>query len=122
MEQNFNLICQTSFENYSFLELQKYCTDLISKEPSKILNLPNFSLIPEKLLITLIQNDNVQMDVVQVWEHVLKWGIAQNPELSSDPSTYSKEDFNTLSIMYQIGTLICKFLVNMIFIVIFLLL
>src|SRR6266542_5965968 len=121
MEQNFNLIYQTSFENYSFLELQKYCTDLISKEPTKILNLPNFSLIPEKLLITLIQNDNVQMDVVQVWKHVLKWGIAQNPELSLDPSTYLKEDFNTLSIMYQIGTLICKFLVNMIFIVIFLL-
>jgi len=121
MEQNFNLIYQTSFENYSFLELQKYCTDLISKEPSKILNLPNFSLIPEKLLITLIQNDDVQMDVVQVWKHVLKWGIAQNPELSSDPSTYLKEDFNTLSIMYQIGTLICKFSVNMIFIVIFLL-
>ena len=99
MEQNFNLIYQTSFENYSFLDLQKYCTNLISKEPSKILNSPNFSLIPEKLLITLIQNDNVQMDVVQVWEHVLKWGIAQNPELSLDPSTYLEEDFNTLSIM-----------------------
>jgi len=33
-------------------------------------------------------------------------GIAQNPELSS---TYLKEDFNTLSIMYQIDT---KFSVN----------
>jgi len=50
MEQNFNLIYQASFENYSFLDLQKYCTDLISKEPSKILNSPDFSLIPEKLL------------------------------------------------------------------------
>ncbi|RGB41485.1 hypothetical protein C1646_685352, partial [Rhizophagus diaphanus] len=33
---------------------------------------------------------------VQVWEHVLEWGIAQNPELSSDPSSYSKNDFNAL--------------------------
>src|SRR6266542_5080513 len=96
MEQNFN---QTSYKNYSFLDLQKYCTDLISKEPSKILNSSNFSLIPEKLLITLIQNDNVQMDVVQVWEHVLKWGISQNLVLSLYPSTYSKEDFITLSIV-----------------------
>ncbi|UZO00059.1 uncharacterized protein OCT59_001313 [Rhizophagus irregularis] len=31
MEQNFNLIYQTIFENDSFLELQNYCTDLISK-------------------------------------------------------------------------------------------
>ena len=35
MEQNFNLVYQTSFENNSFLELQKFCTELISKEPEK---------------------------------------------------------------------------------------
>jgi len=33
---------------------------------------------------------------IQIWEYVLKWGIAQNPELPSDPSNYSKDDFNTL--------------------------
>ena len=36
------------------------------------------------------------MSEVQVWEHVLKWGFAQNPELSSDPFDYSKDDFNVL--------------------------
>src|SRR5436190_8763966 len=75
MEQNFNLIYQTSFENDSFLILQKYCTDLMSKEPDKIFNSLNFSSIPEKLLISLIQNDNLQMSTIQVWERVLKWGI-----------------------------------------------
>ena len=38
MEQNFNLIYQTSFENNSFLELQKFCTELISKGRIKFLN------------------------------------------------------------------------------------
>jgi len=52
--------------------------------------------IPEKTLITLIQNDNLQMSGIQVWEYVLKWGISQNPELSSDPSNYSNDDFNIL--------------------------
>ena len=33
------------------------------------------------------------MSEVQAWEHMLKWGIAQNPELSSDPSSYSNDDF-----------------------------
>ncbi|RIA94180.1 hypothetical protein C1645_818468 [Glomus cerebriforme] len=36
------------------------------------------------------------MSAIQVWEHILKWGIAQNPELPSDPASYSKDDFNTL--------------------------
>src|SRR6266498_4728603 len=96
MEQNFNLIYQTSFENNSFLKLQKYCTDIISKDPSKIFNSPNFSSIPEELLVTLIQNDNLQIGDIQVWEHVIKWGLAQNPELPSDPTSFSKDDFNTL--------------------------
>ncbi|RIA91668.1 BTB/POZ protein [Glomus cerebriforme] len=50
----------------------------------------------ENLLISLIQNNYLQISETQIWENVLKWGIAQNPELSSDPSSYSNEDFNAL--------------------------
>uniref|UniRef100_U9T7U1 Uncharacterized protein n=1 Tax=Rhizophagus irregularis (strain DAOM 181602 / DAOM 197198 / MUCL 43194) TaxID=747089 RepID=U9T7U1_RHIID len=66
MEQNFALIYRTSFENNSFLQLQKYCNYLISEEPSKIFNFPIFSSIPEKLLVSLIQNENVQLNEVQI--------------------------------------------------------
>ncbi|GET03211.1 carbohydrate-binding module family 13 protein [Rhizophagus clarus] len=50
----------------------------------------------KKCLVSLIQHDNLQMNAIQVWENVLKWVIAQNPGLSSDPSSYSKDDFNSL--------------------------
>src|SRR5947208_1107914 len=80
----FNLINQTSFGHDSFLKLQKFWTDLMSKEPEKIFKSLDFVSIPEKSLISLIQNDNLQMSEVQVWGHVLRWGLAQNPELSSD--------------------------------------
>jgi hypothetical protein len=96
MEQNFNFIYQTSFENNSFLVLQKHCTDLISKKPDKIFNSLNFSSISEKILISLIQSDNLQISEIQIWKNVLKWGHAQNPELSSDPASLSKDDFNVL--------------------------
>ncbi|RIA85040.1 hypothetical protein C1645_391540 [Glomus cerebriforme] len=36
------------------------------------------------------------MSKIQIWEYVLKWGRAQNPELPSDPTNFSREDFNTL--------------------------
>ncbi|GES92272.1 BTB/POZ protein [Rhizophagus clarus] len=80
----------------NMLELQKYCNDLISKEPDKIFKSPNFSSIPENLLISLIQNDYLQMSEVQIWERVIKWGITQNPELPLDLTNYSKNDFKTL--------------------------
>ena len=47
-------------------------------------------------MVSLIRRDNFRMSDIQVWENVLKWGIAQNPELPSDPSNYSKDDFNIL--------------------------
>ncbi|GBB84904.1 hypothetical protein RclHR1_01150008 [Rhizophagus clarus] len=95
IEQNLNLIYQTIFKNDSFLELQKFCTNLITKKPNKIFKSLNSST-PERLLISLIQSDNLQMDEIQVWKHLLEWGLAQNPELPSDPLNFSKEDFNTL--------------------------
>ena len=69
---------------------------MMLKEPEKIFKSIDFISISEKSLISLIQHENFQMNDIQVWENVLKWGIAQNPELPSDPSNYSKDDFNTL--------------------------
>jgi hypothetical protein len=96
IEQNFNMICRTSFENDSFSELQNFCTELMSKQPEKIFNSSDFTLTSENSLISLIQHDKLQMSEVQVWEHVLKWGIAQNPELSSDLTSYSNDDYDIL--------------------------
>src|SRR5207249_4286332 len=96
MDRNFNLIYRISFENNSFLELQNYCTELISTEPDKLLNSPNFSSFSKKLLDSIIQSDNIQMREVQVWENVLKWGLAQNQQLPSVPTRFSNEDFNIL--------------------------
>jgi hypothetical protein len=57
---------------------------------------PNVSSIPEKLIVSLIQSDDLPMSEIQIWEYVLKWGLAQNPGLPSDPVNFSKEDFKTL--------------------------
>uniref|UniRef100_U9TT68 Kelch-like protein 17 n=1 Tax=Rhizophagus irregularis (strain DAOM 181602 / DAOM 197198 / MUCL 43194) TaxID=747089 RepID=U9TT68_RHIID len=96
IEKNFNLIYRTSFENDSFSELQNFCTELMSKQPEKIFNSSDFTSISEKALISIIQNENLQMSDVQVWQHVLKWGIAQNSELPSDLTTYSNDDYSIL--------------------------
>jgi hypothetical protein len=101
MEQNFSLIYQTSFGNISLLKLQNFCMELMTKEPVKILNSTDFISISETCLISLIKQNNLQMDDIKIWEHVLKWGIAQNPDLPLDPSDYSKHDFITLKITLQ---------------------
>src|SRR5581483_10951897 len=83
IEQNFVMIIQASYASNSFSKLQQCCTEIMSKEPEKVFTSIDFVSIPEKSLITLLRSNNLQMKDIQVWEYVLKWGIAQNPELSS---------------------------------------
>ncbi len=36
------------------------------------------------------------MKEIEVWEHVLKWGLAQNSTLIPDPDTWSDDDFKSM--------------------------
>ncbi|UZO08914.1 uncharacterized protein OCT59_029157 [Rhizophagus irregularis] len=96
MEQCFEHIYRTSLQSNSLLVLQQYCTNLMAKSPEKIFKSLDFTSLSEKSLVSLIKRDDLQMKEVEVWEHVLKWGLVKNPTLLSDPTTWSDDDFKTM--------------------------
>src|SRR5688572_13154975 len=96
MEQHFELIHRTSFQSNNLLELQQFCTNFMAKSPEKIFKSIDFTSLPEKSLVQLIKRDGLQMKEVEIWEHVLKWGLAQNPTLVPNPDTWSDKDFKTM--------------------------
>ncbi|GBC40607.2 BTB/POZ protein [Rhizophagus irregularis DAOM 181602=DAOM 197198] len=94
IEQHFELTYRTSFQSNSLLELQNYCTDFMDKFPEKVFKSLDFASLPEASLISLIIKDDLQMKEIEIWEHVLKWGLEKNPTLLPDPITcLSSEDF-----------------------------
>ncbi|PKY40282.1 BTB-domain-containing protein [Rhizophagus irregularis] len=96
IEQHFELVHRTSFQFTSLTVIQQFCTNLMAKSPDKIFNSLDFTSIPERSLVQLIKRDDLQMKEIDVWERVLKWGIAQNPTLLEDPNTWSDNDFKTI--------------------------
>jgi hypothetical protein len=96
IEQNFELTHRISFKSDNLLGIQQYCTKLMTKFPEKIFNSFDFTSLTEKSLIKLIKRDDLKMKEIEVWEYVLKWGLAQNPALLSDPDTWTDDDFNTM--------------------------
>ncbi|GBC11628.2 BTB/POZ protein [Rhizophagus irregularis DAOM 181602=DAOM 197198] len=96
LEQHFELTHRTSFQSNSLSELQNFCTNLMAESPDKIFKSIDFTSLPEKSLISLIKRDDLHMREVEVWEHVLKWGLAQNPTLVSDPKAWSDDDFKSM--------------------------
>ncbi|GET01087.1 BTB/POZ protein [Rhizophagus clarus] len=68
----------------------------MTKSPQKIFRSLDFTSFSEKPLVLLIKRDDLQMKEVEIWEHVLKWGLAQNPTLFLDPVTWTDEYFKMM--------------------------
>ncbi|RIB11977.1 hypothetical protein C2G38_2249793 [Gigaspora rosea] len=96
IRRNFSKIYKLSFENNNFNVLQKFCNDIIAKHPSIIFDSEDFTNLSEKALVSLIKLDNLQMDEGKIWEYVIRWGIAQNPDLSPNHARLSGAEFLTL--------------------------
>ncbi|RIB24642.1 hypothetical protein C2G38_2031708 [Gigaspora rosea] len=93
---NFTRIYQKIFQNNKPQELQKWCNDIVVKYPDTIFDSEDFFSLQENALVSLISRDDLQMKEVTIWNHVIKWGIAQNPGLPSDPDDWSNENFLAL--------------------------
>ncbi|EXX59130.1 hypothetical protein RirG_191670 [Rhizophagus irregularis DAOM 197198w] len=96
MEQHFELIYQTGFQSNSLLNLQNFCTNCMTKSPHKIFNSFDFTSLSEKSLISLIKKDDLQMKEIEIWDHVLRWGLEKNSTLLPDPTTWSDDDFKMM--------------------------
>ncbi|RIB09219.1 hypothetical protein C2G38_2251527 [Gigaspora rosea] len=77
-------------------ELQKWCNDIVVKYPDKIFESEDFVSLQENTLVSIISRDDLQMKEVKIWNYIIKWGIAQNPGLPSDPEDWTHENFLTL--------------------------
>ncbi|CAG8715245.1 13968_t:CDS:2 [Funneliformis caledonium] len=68
-------------ENEIFSSLKDYSIEIICEDPVKFLfNSPDFLLLDKSILISILIQDFLDVkDEVQIWNHVLKWGISQMP-------------------------------------------
>jgi hypothetical protein len=96
MEEHFDITQQVSSQSNNLLKIQQFCADFIVKSPEKIFKSTYFTSLPEKFLVQIIKRDDLQIEKIEIWEHVLKWGLAQNSKLLPDPNTWSDEDFQSM--------------------------
>ena len=87
---------RVSLQSNNLLKLQQFCADVIAKSPEKIFKSAYFTSLPEKYLVQIIKRDDLQIKEIEIWEHVLKWGLEKNHTLLPDPTTWSDDDFKTM--------------------------
>ncbi|RIB24467.1 hypothetical protein C2G38_668602 [Gigaspora rosea] len=98
LRSQFTRIHQKSFQNNQFQNLQEWCNDYLVKYANQLFDATeNFKSLQENALVSLIKRDDLQMEEVKIWNIIIKWGIAQNPNLSSSgPEKWTNENFLAL--------------------------
>ncbi|CAG8458647.1 4198_t:CDS:2 [Acaulospora colombiana] len=92
--QLFNTV---SCHEMLFNKLLEHCTKLIINEPKILFASGDFGQLREDALLSIISQNTLQMKEIQIWEYLLKWGLAQTSgKFDSDPKNWSLEEFREL--------------------------
>ncbi|GBB92967.1 hypothetical protein RclHR1_20920003 [Rhizophagus clarus] len=79
-----------------FPKLEEFSNNIMSREPKLLIGSSEFWGLDNDALLSIIQLDNLNMKEIDIWENLIKWGIAKNSSLNSDMTTWSIDEFETL--------------------------
>ncbi|RHZ87623.1 hypothetical protein Glove_33g165 [Diversispora epigaea] len=101
LKTHFSLVYRSIFVKENFKNLESFCNDIVVKYPNLIFDSSDFTSLPESALLSLLKRDDLQMKEVEIWDYVIKWGIAQNSTPPTNLGDWTKENFSTLKTTLQ---------------------
>ncbi|RIB19330.1 hypothetical protein C2G38_1273489 [Gigaspora rosea] len=80
----------------AFNEIRKLSLETIGTNPDILFNSNKYLSLNEDVLILILKHDELEMEESEIWERLIKWGIAQNTSLKDDVTEFDQDDFELL--------------------------
>src|SRR4051794_24437883 len=89
------------------VNLQESCLEKICSEPKNLFNSDKFTKLSAPLLEIILKRDDLRLDEIEIWDNLIKWGLAQEQALNQDVSKWNQDDINIFKrILYKFIPLI----------------
>ncbi|CAG8518410.1 4484_t:CDS:2 [Ambispora gerdemannii] len=75
--------------------LRDFCLEKIGEQQS-IFKSDGFPSLNEAIIKLVLERDDFGVEEIEIWENLIKWGIAQHSNLADDISRWSKQDFSNV--------------------------
>ena len=105
----FEKICENSeilFNSSNFFKLEASSMELLLKRdpllkkicewPEKLFNTGKFIKLEATLLELFLKRDDLSLPEIDIWNNLLKWGLARNPSISEDITKWNEEDITIM--------------------------
>src|SRR4051794_27514136 len=73
LQQNLVKVLDTVFQLESCKEIYTYCLETICNDPGPFFNSQKFPTLKESILLTLVESEDLQIDEIELWNHLIKW-------------------------------------------------
>jgi hypothetical protein len=93
LHENFALVHRIS-QQHGILE--EFCTNVIMKMLEKFSS-NDFYEIKEEVMVELLKSHKLKIDEFEIWNRVLKWGLAKHPSLNPNPKVWTPREIDALS-------------------------
>ncbi|RHZ55709.1 hypothetical protein Glove_411g7 [Diversispora epigaea] len=100
LRTHFSFVYHSIFK-LKFQNLENFCNAIITKHPSIIFKSAEFTYLPESTLLSILNQDDLQMKELEIWDYLIKWGTARNHDLPEKLEEWSDENFMTLKTTVQ---------------------
>src|SRR6185369_17996484 len=100
LKENFVSLHQIVSEYDSFTKLHDFCAKFAAAQPEAIFKSKDFHSLKESFLLSILKRDDLAMNEVEIFEHVIQWGIGQT-SLPTELEQWQDEHFQTLQSTLQ---------------------
>ncbi|GBC03009.1 hypothetical protein RclHR1_04930006 [Rhizophagus clarus] len=101
LKQNPIEILETFYQHDSFTDFWDYCLEKFCEEPKILFESDKFTRLKAAVLELFLEKDNLDLEEGLIWDSLLKWGFAQNPSISQDPTKWSNEDVTIMKATFH---------------------
>jgi hypothetical protein len=90
-----------------FDKIKEYYLETICFEPKILFNSNKFTQLPGFLLEIILRRNDLKLDEIEIWENLIKWGLAQDQTINQEVSNWNQEDIHIFKkIIYKFVPLI----------------
>ncbi|CAG8550540.1 9540_t:CDS:2 [Dentiscutata heterogama] len=98
LHENLVKVFKVALRHDEFHLLREHCGELISKQPELLFNSKDFVTLEKSCMIFVLKRDDIAMGEIDIWDHMIRWGIEQHPQLNPDISNWTRQHYDTLHI------------------------
>jgi hypothetical protein len=84
------------FQNESFELIRNYCLEIICETPNLLFEKNTFLKLSSQMIEFILKQENIALDEIEIWNNLIKWSYAQNPNIDQDPSKWTKDGIEVM--------------------------